>query len=150
MVMAAKITRLTHKIAIQLHLVAENCTICISRSWRPVRKLLDTPSYIIGSAIKIGRGVYYPMQYDKKSDSYICLFAVFIYTASQINDEIQAHNRNMSIDGRTSRLIMMVTTTLQSMKTISFIRLDLVAMFTVRSLSHLSRSTFFRGRKQVS
>jgi hypothetical protein len=30
--MAAKLTRLTHKIAIQLHLVAESCTICSSRS----------------------------------------------------------------------------------------------------------------------
>jgi hypothetical protein len=44
--MAAKLTRLTHKIAIQLHLVAESCNICSSRSRRPVRKLLDTPSYI--------------------------------------------------------------------------------------------------------
>jgi hypothetical protein len=43
--MAAKLTRLTHKIAIQLHLVAESCTICSSRSRRPVRKLLDTLSY---------------------------------------------------------------------------------------------------------
>jgi len=25
--------------------VAESCTVCISRSRRPVRKLLDTPSY---------------------------------------------------------------------------------------------------------
>jgi hypothetical protein len=44
-VMEAKLTRLTHKIAIQLHLVAESCTICSSRSGRPVLKLLDTPSY---------------------------------------------------------------------------------------------------------
>jgi hypothetical protein len=44
-VMAAKLTRLTHKIAIPLHLVAESCTICSSRSRRPVRKLFDTPSY---------------------------------------------------------------------------------------------------------
>jgi hypothetical protein len=43
--MAAKLTRLTHKIAIQLHLVAESCTICSSRPRRPVRKHLDTPSY---------------------------------------------------------------------------------------------------------
>jgi hypothetical protein len=43
--MAAKPIRLTHKIAIQLHLVAEGCTICSSRSSRPVRKLLDTPSH---------------------------------------------------------------------------------------------------------
>jgi hypothetical protein len=44
--MAAKLTRLTHKTAIQLHLVAESCTICSSRSRRPVRKLLVTPSCI--------------------------------------------------------------------------------------------------------
>jgi hypothetical protein len=43
--MAAKLTRQNHKIAIQLHLVAESCTICNSRSRRPVRKLLDTLSY---------------------------------------------------------------------------------------------------------
>jgi hypothetical protein len=45
-VMAAKLTRLTHKITIQLHLVAESCIICSSHSRRPVRKFLDTPSYV--------------------------------------------------------------------------------------------------------
>jgi hypothetical protein len=45
-VMATKLTRLTHKISIQMHLVTESCTICSSRSRRPVRKLLDTPSFI--------------------------------------------------------------------------------------------------------
>jgi hypothetical protein len=45
-VMAAKLTILTHKIATQLYLVANSCTICSSRSRRPVRKLLDTPSCI--------------------------------------------------------------------------------------------------------
>jgi len=44
--MAAKLTRLTHKIATQLHLVAERCTIYSSRSRRPFRKLLDTPSCV--------------------------------------------------------------------------------------------------------
>jgi hypothetical protein len=44
-VMAAKQTRLTHKIAIQLQLLAESSTICSSCSKRPFRKLLDTPSY---------------------------------------------------------------------------------------------------------
>jgi hypothetical protein len=44
--MAVKLTGLSHKIAIQLHLVAESCTTCSSRSRRPVRKLLDTPSYV--------------------------------------------------------------------------------------------------------
>jgi hypothetical protein len=42
-----KLTRLTHKIAIQLHVVAESCTICSSRSRQPVWKLSDTPSYSI-------------------------------------------------------------------------------------------------------
>jgi hypothetical protein len=45
-VMAEKLTTLTHKIAMQLHLVAESCTICSSRSRWPVRKLVDTPSYM--------------------------------------------------------------------------------------------------------
>jgi hypothetical protein len=45
-----KLTRLPHKIAIQLHLAAESCTICSSRSRRSVRKLLDTPSYNCHSA----------------------------------------------------------------------------------------------------
>jgi hypothetical protein len=40
--MAAKLARPTQKLAIQLHLVAESCIICSSRSMRPVRKLLDT------------------------------------------------------------------------------------------------------------
>jgi len=45
--MAAKLTRLTHEIAIQLHMAAESCTICNSLSRRPVRKLLDIPSYCL-------------------------------------------------------------------------------------------------------
>jgi len=44
-IMAAKFNRLTHKIAIQLHLVAESCTICSSSFRPPVRKLLDTPLF---------------------------------------------------------------------------------------------------------
>jgi hypothetical protein len=48
-VTAAKLTRLTHKIAIQLYLVAKSCIICSSRCRRPVRKLLDTPSYFTES-----------------------------------------------------------------------------------------------------
>jgi hypothetical protein len=43
--MAAKLTRLSYKIVIQLDLVAESCTIYSSPASRPVRKLLDTPSY---------------------------------------------------------------------------------------------------------
>jgi len=43
--MVAKLTTLTHKIAIQLYLVAKGYTVCSSHSRPPVRKLLDTPSY---------------------------------------------------------------------------------------------------------
>jgi len=43
--MVAKLTRLTHTIVIQLHLVAESCTIYSSCSKWPVWKLLDSPSY---------------------------------------------------------------------------------------------------------
>jgi hypothetical protein len=43
--MVAKLTRLTHKITIQLHLMADSCIICSSRCRRPVRKLSNIPSY---------------------------------------------------------------------------------------------------------
>jgi hypothetical protein len=43
--MVTKLTRLAHKIAIQLHLVAESCTMCSAHSRWLVQKLLDTPSY---------------------------------------------------------------------------------------------------------
>jgi len=36
---------MTNKTTIQLHLTAESCTIYSSSSRRPVRKILDTPSY---------------------------------------------------------------------------------------------------------
>jgi hypothetical protein len=44
--MVAKLTRLTHKVAIQLHVVAESCTTYSSSSMWSVRKLLDTSSYL--------------------------------------------------------------------------------------------------------
>jgi hypothetical protein len=40
--MTVKLTRLTRKIAIQLRLVAESCTICSSYSRQSAQKLLDT------------------------------------------------------------------------------------------------------------
>jgi len=46
MVMAAKLTRMTHRIVTQLHLVAESYTICSSSPMRPFRKLLDITSYV--------------------------------------------------------------------------------------------------------
>jgi len=52
--MATKLTRLTHNIALQLHLVAESCTIGPRRT---VRKLLDTPSYSSTGSEFWGRAV---------------------------------------------------------------------------------------------
>jgi hypothetical protein len=43
----AKLTRLTHKIAVQLHLVEHSSTICSSHSRQPVQKLQNTPSYTV-------------------------------------------------------------------------------------------------------
>jgi len=52
--MAAKVTRLTHKIAIQPHPVTDNCTICSSRSRQPVRKIMDTISFFLrGKATRL-------------------------------------------------------------------------------------------------
>jgi hypothetical protein len=55
-VMAAKLTTLTHKIVIQLHLVAESSTICSFRSRRPVRKLLVTTSYGVAMGRRLIHG----------------------------------------------------------------------------------------------
>jgi hypothetical protein len=56
-VMAAKLTRLTHKIATQLHLVAESSTICSCRSRRPVRTILDAPLYSTRGEMKKRRNI---------------------------------------------------------------------------------------------
>jgi hypothetical protein len=45
-IMVAKLTRVTHKMAIQLHLMAQSCTICSARTRRPVRKLLVTLNFV--------------------------------------------------------------------------------------------------------
>jgi len=45
--MMTKLTRLTHKIAIQLHIVAESCTIYSSHFREPIWKCLATPSCIL-------------------------------------------------------------------------------------------------------
>jgi hypothetical protein len=52
-VMVAKLSRLTHKIAVQLHLVADSCTICSSCSRQPVQELLDIPSYMNSCSVFI-------------------------------------------------------------------------------------------------
>jgi hypothetical protein len=61
--MVAKLTRLTHKIAIQLYLVAESCTICSSRSRWSVRKLLDTSSYVVYLVCRLLANIRWNLQY---------------------------------------------------------------------------------------
>jgi hypothetical protein len=65
---AAKLARLTHKIAIQLHLLAQSCTISSSRSRRPVRKLLDIPSYL----------KYLCTRYEDSEDSVFVNFSIVL------------------------------------------------------------------------
>jgi hypothetical protein len=48
--MVTKLTRVTHKIVIQLHLMADSYIIYSFRSRRPARKLSDTPSYVHASS----------------------------------------------------------------------------------------------------
>jgi hypothetical protein len=48
-VMAGKLTRITHRIVLGLQLVADSCTICSSRSRRPVRKLWIHPQTLLES-----------------------------------------------------------------------------------------------------
>jgi hypothetical protein len=65
--MATKLTGLTHKIAIQLHLVSDSCTIRSSFSRCPVRKLLDTPSWYL--KVFHGRFMMYVFQVIVRSHS---------------------------------------------------------------------------------
>jgi hypothetical protein len=50
-VMVAKLTRLTHKVAIQLNLAAESCPICSSRSRLPVQKLFIHLRMLLNSEV---------------------------------------------------------------------------------------------------
>jgi hypothetical protein len=79
-VSAAKLTKLTHKIAIQLHLVAESYTICSSRCRRPVRKLLDTPSYIFDRNV-----VNFAAHEFKRSNRYYITYTNTLRTNREVN-----------------------------------------------------------------
>jgi len=58
--MAARLTRLTQKMAIRLHLVAKSYAILSSLSRRPVRKLLDTHSYVFVEIFILHLEMQYP------------------------------------------------------------------------------------------
>jgi hypothetical protein len=91
--MAAKLTRLTHIIEIQLQLVAESCTICSSHSRRPVRKLLDITSRArarvciykrVFVCVCVCVCMYYVCTYE-----YVCMFYItylrdFLYDVSLV------------------------------------------------------------------
>jgi hypothetical protein len=89
--MAANLTRLTHTIAIQLHLVAGNCTIYNSRSRWPVRKLLDTSSYVLWPIhlINVGNMNYEaPCHVIFSSPLLLCLSHVQISSSGLCAEEI--------------------------------------------------------------
>jgi hypothetical protein len=69
----AKLPRLTHKIVIQLHLVAKSSTICSSHSRRPVQKLTDTPSYVPKKYKCFGIKIY------KLYDTTSCTYIIIVY-----------------------------------------------------------------------
>jgi len=52
---SGELTRLNHKVAKQLHLLAESCTTCSTRSRRPVRKFLNTLSQIAKRVLRFSR-----------------------------------------------------------------------------------------------
>jgi hypothetical protein len=69
-VIVAKLTRLTHKIAIQLHLVVESCTICSSHARWPVWTLLDTPSYSQADPATVSTKTETPERIQPKSHTF--------------------------------------------------------------------------------
>jgi hypothetical protein len=86
-VMAAKLTKLTHKIVIQLHLMAESCTICSYHSRWPVRKVLDTPSY------------YSVNKISEKYHTRLCFIAFFtgLFPQQQILPDSSSSTRNLTL-----------------------------------------------------
>jgi len=48
--MAAKLTRLTHQIAIQLHLVAKSCTVCLAPGGQSGNLWIHPSTYLLNGA----------------------------------------------------------------------------------------------------
>jgi len=79
--------RLTDIIAIQVHLVAESCTICSSRSRQPAWKLLDTPSQVLLELLvflstdsnKRGNRTYRTRKIRKKKGIFVSAHICFLY-----------------------------------------------------------------------
>jgi hypothetical protein len=80
--MATKLTRLTHKIAIQLHLVAKSCTNCSFHSTRPVRKLVDTPSCVC---------VYVRMCVCVCVCMYVCMYVCILNSSNNLQPHWSLH-----------------------------------------------------------
>jgi hypothetical protein len=110
--MAAKLTRLTHRIAIQLHLAAESYTICNSRSRRPVRKLLDTPSYINCWSMILYLWVFYVINYNIYWCSFKTLKPVKLqirFWYLRVGDYVMPVWITHNTDGTSSKSILVIT-----------------------------------------
>jgi hypothetical protein len=99
-VMAAKLTRLTHNIAIQLHLLAESCAICSSRSRRPVRKLLETPSYEHKRLVEWTKHFTIPNWRKTQNSLLFVEVSLYIYIYTQLINWLI----NTALDNRVNRL----------------------------------------------
>jgi hypothetical protein len=97
--MAVNLTRPTHKIAIQLHLVAESCTICSSHSRRPVRKLLSTPSYGVITQTTTVTAYWFPSSH-KQSKVKVTLFLTSHHAMETYSRSVGIVPRILNIDIR--------------------------------------------------
>jgi len=87
--MAAKLTRLTHKTAIQLDLMVECCTTCSSRSRRPVRKLLDIPSCVC--IVPILHFVFSPLMHQEHIITHGSRYSYSVYECLEEDTDTQMH-----------------------------------------------------------
>jgi hypothetical protein len=85
--MAAKLTRLTHKITIQLYLVAESCIISSSCSRRPVRKLLDTSSCVVILSLLLCLCLSRGLLYSGLPTDYVCVLSHACYMPGLHNSD---------------------------------------------------------------
>jgi hypothetical protein len=119
--MAAKLTTLTHKIAIQLCLVAESCTICSSRSRRPVRKLFGyilVFVLVICGSVSLQRSLTLPEKprnilstrntcYGRKDFYLHCDIFLVVLTVAYLHTWTKAHRRKTA-KGCTQQISLMI------------------------------------------
>jgi len=105
--MAAK---LTYKIAIQLHPVAKDCTICSSRSRRPLRKLLNTLSYFV--IFNINMTFIDVTRFSTPGEKNYQSIPIFVTNMLNLKTNVAAHNISKLANVRLSFLTTVILSTL--------------------------------------